>query len=159
MEKLLSNLRAAGEETRLRILGLLGQGELAVSDLVSILEQSQPRVSRHLKLLMEAGLVERHSEGKWAFFRLANKGVSGKFAEMVVGNISNDDKYLNTDFKKLSCVRARRAEEAASYFEKIAEEWNNIRSLYIPEEQVEDKIKDILNRYSVETFLDIGTVT
>src|ERR1700760_4286266 len=67
-------LQAAGEETRLRILALLNEAELTVSDLTDILRQSQPRVSRHLKLLAEAGLVERFREGTWAFFRLAEHG-------------------------------------------------------------------------------------
>ena len=69
-------LRAAAEETRLRILALLAEGELSVSDLTDILGQSQPRISRHLKLLVEAGLVERHREGAWAFFRLTDRGVA-----------------------------------------------------------------------------------
>ena len=75
MDNLLAALRAAGEATRLRIIGLLGHGELTVSELVEILRQSQPRVSRHLKLLCEAGLLERLREGTWVFYRLAEAGV------------------------------------------------------------------------------------
>ena len=62
----LAVLRAAAEESRLRILALLAEGELSVSDLTDILGQSQPRISRHLKLLVESGLIERHREGAWA---------------------------------------------------------------------------------------------
>ena len=70
-------LRAVAEGTRLRILALLAETELTVSDLTEILRQSQPRISRHLKLLSEAGLIERHREGAWAFFRMADRGDSG----------------------------------------------------------------------------------
>ena len=68
---LLGAIRAIGEETRLRIVALLQHGELTVSDLTDILGQSQPRISRHLKLLAEAGVVDKHREGTWAFFELA----------------------------------------------------------------------------------------
>ena len=67
-------LRAAGEPTRLRILAILAREELAVMELSQILDQSQPRVSRHLKLLTEAGLVERFPDGAWMFYRLAAHG-------------------------------------------------------------------------------------
>src|ERR1035441_9944255 len=70
-------LKAAGEETRLRVLALLAEAELTVSDLTDILRQSQPRISRHLKLLAEAGLIERFREGTWAFFRLSEQGGHG----------------------------------------------------------------------------------
>src|SRR3712207_9076853 len=76
LNETLAGLRAAAEETRLRILALLTEGELSVSDFTDILGQSQPRISRHLKLLVEAGLVERHREGAWAFFRLTDRGVA-----------------------------------------------------------------------------------
>lgn len=76
MEQLLQGLRAAAESSRLRILALCSRGELTVSDLTKILGQSQPRVSRHLKLLVEAGLLQRFREGAWAFYRLADKGKS-----------------------------------------------------------------------------------
>ncbi|MGA7198313.1 ArsR/SmtB family transcription factor, partial [Roseiarcus sp.] len=87
---LLANLEAAGEETRLRILSLLAEAELTVSELVAILGQSQPRVSRHLKLLVEAGLAVRSREGAWAFFRLADEG--GALARDLVGRLDPADR-------------------------------------------------------------------
>src|ERR687897_1518659 len=83
----LEGLRAAAEETRLRILALLAEGELSVSDLTDILGQSQPRISRHLKLLVEAGLVERHREGAWAFFRLADHGASPRILRPMLDSL------------------------------------------------------------------------
>ena len=80
-------LKAAGEETRLRILVLLAEAELTVSDLTQILRQSQPRISRHLKLLVEAGLVERFREGSWAFFRLAERGGCADVARELIARL------------------------------------------------------------------------
>src|SRR3954464_7473934 len=84
-------LKAAGEPTRLRILALLAEAELTVSDLTDILRQSQPRISRHLKLLAEAGLVERFREGSWAFFRLAEAGAGAGLAHLLIGRLDPTD--------------------------------------------------------------------
>src|SRR6201990_1533110 len=87
-------LKAAGEETRLRVLVLLSEAELTVSDLTQILRQSQPRISRHLKLLVEAGLVERFREGAWAFFRLPERGGGADLARMLVAQLNPRDPTL-----------------------------------------------------------------
>src|ERR1051325_1366585 len=90
-EALNSALKAAGEETRLRVLALLAEAELTVSDLTDILRQSQPRISRHLKLLAEAGLVERFREGTWAFFRLAEHGGGAEVARALIERLNPAD--------------------------------------------------------------------
>src|SRR3569832_2922951 len=72
LDTMVDTLKAAAESSRLRILVLLSRGDLTVSDLTEILGQSQPRVSRHLKLLLDAGLIGRYQEGSWAFFRLSD---------------------------------------------------------------------------------------
>src|ERR671937_1247387 len=77
-------LKAAGEATRLRIVALLAEAELTVSDLTAILRQSQPRISRHLRLLSEAGLIDRFREGSWAFFRLAERGAAADLARELI---------------------------------------------------------------------------
>ena len=87
-------LKAAGEATRLRILALLAEAELTVSDLTAILRQSQPRISRHLRLLAEAGLVERFREGSWAFFRLAERDGTAEFARGLIGQLDLRDATL-----------------------------------------------------------------
>src|ERR1700756_1134182 len=94
---LTATLKAAGEATRLRILALLAESELTVSDLTEILRQSQPRLSRHLRLLVEAGLVERFREGSWAFFRLADHSGAGDLAHAVVARLDPDDATLARD--------------------------------------------------------------
>src|SRR3974377_495949 len=84
-------LKAGGEERRLRVLALLAEAELTVSDLTDILRQSQPRISRHLRLLAEAGLVERFREGSWAFFRLVERGGGAELARAVFGELTPAD--------------------------------------------------------------------
>src|ERR1700682_5262771 len=101
-------LRAAGEETRLRILALLSEAELTVSDLTKILRQSQPRISRHLKLLAEAGLVERFREGSWAFFRLGEHGGSAEFARELISRLDSGDATIARDRERLGAVRGGR---------------------------------------------------
>jgi len=126
-EALLASLEAAGEVTRLRLIGLLCEAELTVSELVAILGQSQPRVSRHLKLLVEAGLAERQREGAWAFYRLADKG--GSFARALVARIEESDATLAADRARLALAREARRRQAAAYFAERAADWDSIRAV------------------------------
>src|SRR5919202_6511835 len=116
VDALLSGLRAAAEETRLRILALLGEGELTVKELTDILGQSQPRVSRHLKLLAEAGLVRRFKEGSWAFFRLAESGAGADVTRAVLALADPQDPVFLRDRRRLDEARRARAETAQNYF-------------------------------------------
>src|SRR6476659_2463693 len=109
-------LKAAGEGTRLRILALLAEAELTVSDLTDILRQSQPRISRHLKLLAEAGLVERYREGTWASFRLAEQGGGATVARVLLERLDPADPVIARDRERLADVRAARAAAAQEYF-------------------------------------------
>src|SRR3954447_6338766 len=93
-ETTIAALKAAGEGTRLRILALLTQGELTVKDLTAILGQSQPRISRHLKLLAEAGLINRHPEGAWVFCRLADEGGAGRLVDRLLMVVNREDSVL-----------------------------------------------------------------
>src|SRR6202008_4556148 len=103
-----SALKAAGEETRLRVLALLAEAELTVSDLTKILRQSQPRISRHLKLLAEAGLVERFREGSWAFYRLCVPGGGADIAQALTARLDPADATVLRDRGRLAAVRASR---------------------------------------------------
>src|SRR4029079_3358235 len=104
-----SALKAAGEEPRLRVLALLAEAELTVSDLTDILRQSQPRISRHLKLLAEAGLVERYREGTWAFFRRAEQAGGAAVARVLLERLDPADPVIARDRERLADVRAARA--------------------------------------------------
>lgn len=157
LEFALAALNAAGEETRLRLLALLTQSELTVSEVVAILGQSQPRVSRHLKLLVEAGLVERRREGAWAFFRLAPEGQAGALARVLSAWLDPADPVLAEDQARLAEVRHARAENAARYFAAHAAEWDDIRSLHVPETLVEEAMRDAVGEKPVRCVLDLGT--
>lgn len=152
-------LKASAEGTRLRILGLLAETELTVSDLTEILRQSQPRISRHLKLLAEAGLIERHREGAWAFFRMADRGENAQLGRLLVDRLDADDPTLSRDRERLAAVREQRAKQAQDYFRAHAAEWDRIRKLHTADSAVEDAIIMALSDKPFRALLDLGTGT
>jgi demethylmenaquinone methyltransferase/2-methoxy-6-polyprenyl-1,4-benzoquinol methylase/ArsR family transcriptional regulator len=156
-DAVLSALTAAGEATRLRLLALLAEAELTVSELVTILGQSQPRVSRHLKLLAEAGLVERHREGSWVFFLISQSGPAAGFARDVVARLAANDPHLVADRARLAEVREARANQAARYFAAHAANWDEVRAMHLPEERVEAAILEAVGPAPLNAVLDLGT--
>src|SRR5271166_1170552 len=154
---LLAGLEAAGEETRLRILCLLEAAELTVSELVAILGQSQPRVSRHLKLLVEAGLAARQREGAWAFFRLADPG--GALARDFIHRLDPADPTVNADRARLEVTRETRRRQAAAYFAARAADWDSIRALHASEERVEAALLAMIGSKPFRNLLDLGAGT
>jgi len=158
-EALNTALKAAGEETRLRVLALLAEAELTVSDLTDILRQSQPRISRHLKLLVEAGLVERFREGTWAFFRLAEHGAGADVARALIERLEPGDQTVRRDHERLASVRQARAAAAQAYFRAHAAEWDRIRKLHVADEAVEEAIRAALSDKPFRSLLDLGTGT
>ncbi len=157
MDRLVSMLRAAGDPTRLRLLLLLRQAELTVSELIEIVGQSQPRVSRHLKLLGEAGLVERFKEGSWVFCRAADRGIGAELGAVIAALA--DPEGQEADKARLEHVRKGRAAAAAAYFKSNAAEWERIRALHAPDKDVEAAIARHLTAGKIESFLDAGTGT
>lgn len=143
LERVLDALRGAGEETRLRILHVLSRDELAVSELTQVLAQSQPRISRHLKLMTEAGLIERRREGSWAFFRLTREGFASRLAQFALGALTIEESVLKRDVQRLERVRERRADLAEAYFEENAEHWDKLRSMHAPEAAVEAAAREM----------------
>ncbi|MFZ5719090.1 MAG: ArsR/SmtB family transcription factor [Pseudomonadota bacterium] len=152
-------LRAAGEPTRLRILALLEREELAVLELCRVLDQSQPRVSRHLKLLAEAGLVERFPDGAWVFYRLTGAGREHEVIGEVLARLDRDDAVLARDRRKLDDVQAERAAAAQAYFAENASRWDQIRSLYVSDAHVEASILDAAGPGRFRRMVDLGSGT
>jgi ubiquinone/menaquinone biosynthesis C-methylase UbiE/DNA-binding transcriptional ArsR family regulator len=152
-------LRAAGEPTRLRILALLSHEELAVLELCRVLDQSQPRVSRHLKLLAEAGLVERFPDGAWVFYRLTTAGQAAELVAETLARIDPSDPGLARDAEQLGQVRAERTAGAAEYFARNAARWDEIRSLYVAESDVEQAILDAAGPGPFKRLVDLGSGT
>jgi ubiquinone/menaquinone biosynthesis C-methylase UbiE len=159
-DHLVNMLRAAGDSTRVRLLLLLCEAELTVSELTQIVGQSQPRVSRHLKLLGEAGLLERFKEGTWVFYRASEREDSSALSSALIALSDPDgDPVLVSDRRRLVEVRASRANEAAAYFRANAPNWERLRSLHVPERKVEEAILDTLGTQHMESVLDAGTGT
>ena len=150
-------LKAAGEGTRLRILALLAEAELTVSDLTTILRQSQPRISRHLRLLAQAGLIDRFREGSWAFFRLAERGGAAEMASKIIELMDQNDSTVARDRERLTAVRTHRAAVAQAYFRRHAVQWDRIRKLHVADEAVEAAIKSALVGAPMRSLLDLGT--
>jgi len=159
MEGLLNALKAAAEPTRLRLLVLCAHSDLTVSELTQILGQSQPRVSRHLKLLCEAGLLDRRREGAWAYVRLARRGPQAELARSLVDGVSDDDPTVALDLERLEALIRVRAARAEDYFRRNAKEWDKIRSLYVDEREVEAALLELLPEGEVRDLIDIGTGT
>jgi ubiquinone/menaquinone biosynthesis C-methylase UbiE len=152
-------LKAAGDGTRLRILCLLDEAELTVSELTEILRQSQPRISRHLKLLVEAGLVERFREGSWAFFRRTRQGPAAAMIAGLIGILDPTDPAIARDSERLAVVRSLRVKSAQEYFRRHAADWDRIRRLHAGDDAVEAEIRALLSDRPFRTLLDLGTGT
>ena len=145
-------LRAAADPTRLRLLLVLRQAELTVSELTQILGQSQPRVSRHLKLLCDAGLLQRFKEGSWVFYRSAERGEGAELGALLAALAEREADALESDRRRLAAVREARAAEAAAFFKDNAAEWERIRSLHAPEKDVEAAIAQRAARRAGRVF-------
>jgi ubiquinone/menaquinone biosynthesis C-methylase UbiE len=159
MDELLQGLRAAAEPTRLRILALCGHAELSVTELVSILGQSQPRVSRHLKLLVEAELLDRNQEGSRAFYRPASDGAGAELGQLLIDLIPDQDAILTLDLSRLERIKEQRSRRAEDYFQRNAGSWEDLRGLYVDDELIDAKLKALIEEEPVTELLDIGTGT
>lgn len=159
LNKLVDVLKASAEPTRMRLLVLLSSGDLTVSDLTDILGQSQPRISRHLKLLTEAGLIERYQEGAWAWFRLRREGDAARLVRTIIEEASSGDAVISRDQGRLGQVRAARAEKAMAYFSRNAAGWDNLRKLHVGEAEVEKALRELVGDQPVDSLLDLGTGT
>jgi ArsR family transcriptional regulator len=159
LEPLLAALKAVAEPTRLRLLALLGDGELNVKDLTQILGQSQPRISRHLKLLAEAGIVERVREGSWAYFRVSDTPSAAGLARGLIAAIDETDPLIQRDRVRAEALKRERAEAAQAFFREHAAEWDRIRSLHVAEDEVEAAIRTALGPGPFDLLVDLGTGT
>jgi ArsR family transcriptional regulator len=159
MDQLLNIMRALSDPTRLRIALLIRQLELSVGEVVQILGQSQPRVSRHIRILDEAGIAERRKEGSWVFLRPGMQLTSGRMDALFAMTDGSETRMVQRDLAKLAEVRAARSEMAAAYFIEHAGEWDQLRSLHVAESEVEEAMLRLLKRGPLGRVLDIGTGT
>jgi len=156
---LVTQLRAAGEITRARILALLAHGELSVGELAQVLNQSQPRLSRHLKFLTGAGLVERLPEGAWVFYRLPSEGGARALVDTLIASVDANDPELKRDMDRLRDVKGERAEAAGQYFARVADEWDRLRALHYAEADIENAVLAAAGPGPFDLVVDFGTGT
>jgi ubiquinone/menaquinone biosynthesis C-methylase UbiE len=159
MDEIVDIVRAIGEPTRLRILALLAHGEMAAGEMSTVLNQSQPRVSRHLKLLTEAALIERRPEGAWVFFRLTDTGSAGPIIGAILDQLPRRDFVLTRDLERLGQVQAQRELQAQAYFESAAVEWETLRKLHQPDEAVELELGKAVATQEFGFHVDLGSGT
>ena len=157
MEKLLQGLRAAAEPTRLRIIALCGHAELSVTELVMILGQTQPRVSRHLKLLVEGGLLQRNKEGNRAYYRLSTEAEGADLARMLNDLMPGEDEVHALDLSRLSSVKADRVRYAESFLDPYSQEIIELRGMWPSDEVIDKCILELLKDRSIQNLLDLGT--
>ena len=155
MDHLIKALKATGEPTRLRILAALTQYELTVTELVSLLGQSQPRVSRHLKLLLEAGLVSRFQEGSWVFQRLNESSLTAQITQM----IDLRDPALKQDSDRLGRIKVENARLATDYFAANAGDWDQVRNMVGSDENIEVAMLKQIQGRNFKNMIDMGTGT
>lgn len=161
MTPLLDIFRALADPTRLRIVYLLRSMELAVGEIAQVVGQSQPRISRHVRILVEAGLAERRKEGSWVFLRLGQDSHITPLMRFLDGPRLSDSEglWVKADLARLAAVRNDRAHAAERYFAEHAVEWDAIRSLHVPEGEVESAMQALLGGERIGRLLDIGTGT
>ena len=152
-------LKAAAEPTRLRLLVLLAANEFNVKDLTLILGQSQPRLSRHLKLLSEAGLVERYREGSWVYFHLSDRSPIQRRVKELLGAVDPADAIVLRDCERASALKRERESTAQAFFRAHAGDWDRIRALHVSETEVESAMRTALGDGPFRLFIDLGTGT
>jgi ubiquinone/menaquinone biosynthesis C-methylase UbiE/DNA-binding transcriptional ArsR family regulator len=155
----LAIFRALADPTRLRILALLRRMELSVGELAQVLGQSQPRVSRHVRILADAGLTDRRREGSWVFLGLGPSATAPLLATIAGARDDSADRWEVADAARLDAVHADRAAAAQAFFDARAAEWDAIRSLHVAEGEVEGAIQKMLGDAPVGRLVDIGTGT
>ncbi len=158
MDHLLTLLRAAAEDTRLRILALAAREDLTVSDYVHVLGQSQPRVSRHLKLLVEAGLLERFREAQFTRFRLVTSGDDALLVREFVRRLDPKHSRIAADRARLDALQQRRQTAAVRFFRDNAQRWDELRALHVADREIERALAHHLP-VGARRLLDIGTGT
>ena len=161
-----SIFKALADPTRLRIMRLLAAMELAVGELAQVLEQSQPRVSRHVGILCDAGLAERRREGSWVFLHTPSVAEDNALLDAMINLLATAERedqgfaeQCLKDRRKLAAIRAAREETAQTYFARHAGDWDELRQLHSSDSQVEEALVSALSDRSLGDLLDIGTGT
>ena len=160
MERHALALKTLGHPERLRILALLSRGELTVSELVQILNLSQPRVTQYIKSLETAGIIERLKEGSWVFSRIrrGNEAISALVAT-TLATLPAHDPILTADLRRLEDVRAERSIAAEAFFANVANDTGTLGDEYIPKANIESMLRKMAGKGPFDYMVDLGTGT
>ena len=160
MERHALALKTLGHPERLRILALLSRGELTVSELVQILNLSQPRVTQYIKSLETAGIIERLKEGSWVFSRIrrGNEAISALVAT-TLATLPAHAPILTADLRRLEDVRAERSVAAEAFFANVANDTGTLGDEYIPKANIESMLRKMAGKGPFEYMVDLGTGT
>ena len=160
MEQFASILKTLGHTGRLRILALLERGELTVTELVQILDLSQPRITQYISSLEAVGVIERLREGSWVFSRLKRGNSSAaRLVAAIMEKLPRDAEIFKTDFEKLQKVKEARSEVADAFFAKVANNDKQLGNEYLPQKDIETALLSSLNAQSFDFMIDMGTGT
>lgn len=159
LQQMIESLRAAAEPTRLRLLAVCAEGELTVSEITHIVNQSQPRVSRHLKLLCNAGLLTRFREGHFVLYRVATKGEGAELVGQLLDRLAPDDELLAVDRTRMAKIKAERARRAADFLRFNAEDWARLRAADVADAEINRLIVELVDTDGIGDLIDIGTGT
>lgn len=159
MDNLVATLNAIGESTRLRILALCDRSELSVSELQQVLSQSQPRISRHLRILNDAGLLNRRREGAWTFYRMRHGGAQSQLARDIIAHLPENDPAVKGDLERLAQVKETRRQAAEQYFRANAARWDEIRAMHADAGVIERRLLELVPTGPTTRLVDIGTGT
>jgi len=159
MNAVLTCLRALAEPSRLRLARLCALGDLTVSDLTRILGGSQPGISRHLKLLVDGGVLERFREGSWVYYRLARQSKVFPVIDSVLRSLPEEDAALRADIEHLRQISEDRSQRAQAYFSSVAADWDRLRALQVDESEVDAVLRRLVLDRPVVSLLDVGTGT
>lgn len=159
LQEIIDALKAAAEPTRLRLIAICSEGELTVSEITHIVNQSQPRVSRHLKLLCNAGLLTRFREGHFVLYRTTVTGANARVVDQLLSMIDPNDEQMVIDRQRMETIKAERARRAADFLRFNAEDWARLREADVADAQINRLIVEILALDAIGDLIDIGTGT
>lgn len=157
-KQILSALKALSDETRIRILHILSLSPLNVQEITEVLRMGQSRVSRHLKILTDAGFLTPEREGSWVYYRIPEEKKDPDFSSEVTElllSYKEDLPFRNSDQTQISEILSRRDQKNTFYFNNVAQDWESIQKDVLDPALYRKKILSYLPDFS-SVIYDLG---
>ena len=148
--------KAQADVTRIRLLNLLLHHELNVNEIVMVMGMGQPRISRHLKILTDCGLLKSRRDGLWVFYSASKDGRGGNFNEFYYKFIAGDSE-LNSDYAAMKGVLEEGSRERTRFFDSIASNWDDIKQSIFGDLNISSEILERIKQCDVAADLGCGT--